>query len=147
MKLNYVRVWGTKINLRNFVKFIKLWVPVILWAALIFYLSSLPDLKTDLKYDFFLRKIAHMLEYLILTFLLFRAIKGSFDLTELFLFIYPASLALFYAVSDEFHQLFVRGRDGSIMDVLIDAAGILSFFILSKVFCLIRKWKALKGAI
>lgn len=128
--------------MRYFIKFVKLWIPVILWAILIFYLSSIPDLKTDLKYDFILRKIGHILEYFVLAFLLFRAFKGSFSLTDLFLFIYPVSLSLFYAISDEFHQQFVRGRSCAARDVLFDAAGIFGFFIISRVYWFIRKAKA-----
>ena len=36
-----------------------------------------------------------------------------------------AVIALLYAVSDEYHQSFVEGRDGRPLDVLIDLAGIL----------------------
>ena len=36
-----------------------------------------------------------------------------------------------YAVSDEFHQTFVIGRDGNFMDVLIDSGGVLFGIIIS----------------
>ena len=115
-------------------KFVKLWLPVIIWAAFIFYLSGIPHLKTNLAYDFALRKIAHAVEYFILTFLLYRAFNGSFDLSILYLFIYPAGFSLLYAMSDEFHQRFVAGRNGSIRDVLIDSIGIVGFYALLKMF-------------
>jgi len=105
-------------------KFIKYWLPIILWIGVIFTLSSIPDLKTDLKEDFILRKIAHAMEFAILTLLLFRAIKFSgagFKKAIVYAFI----LALFYAFSDEFHQLYVFGRQCSIKDVGIDSIGIL----------------------
>lgn len=41
-------------------------------------------------------------------------------------------LALVYAISDEFHQTFVRDRHGSPVDVLIDAIGIITGFLLWK---------------
>ena len=49
--------------------------------------------------------------------------------------------SVIYALSDEFHQTFVPGRDGNIVDVLIDSSGalvgilvscIVYFFIMKK---------------
>ena len=107
-------------------KFWKFWAPVVMWAGVIFVLSSVPDLKTDLKQDFLLRKIAHMVEFGILAWLFFRALnqeKISFSKKLIFSFIF----ALFYAFSDEIHQLFVRGRHCSLIDVGIDTIGIFIF--------------------
>jgi VanZ family protein len=109
-------------------KFLKYWGPVILWMGVIFALSATPNLKTNLEQDFLLRKIAHMVEFGILTLLLYGALKQekiSFNKALIFSFIF----ALFYAFSDEFHQLFVRGRHCSLWDVAIDSIGILIFSI------------------
>lgn len=46
-----------------------------------------------------------------------------------------AAAALLYAASDEFHQLFVDGRSGSITDVLIDFAGACTGILLSLLIC------------
>lgn len=123
-------------------KLVKLWIPVIIWAGVIFYFSSIPNLKTNLEYDFVLRKIAHVIEYLVFTFLLYRAFRGSFKMNVLRLFMYPAAFSLLYAISDEFHQYFVLGRSCSIYDVLIDSLGIIGFYIVLKIkkgsLCLIR---------
>ena len=110
-------------------KFFKLWLPVFSWTAVIFFFSGVPDLKSGLEYDFILRKIAHITEYFILVFLLYRAFKGSFAMDVSRIFIYPALLSFLYAVSDEIHQSFVPGRDCSIRDVLIDSIGILGFYV------------------
>ena len=91
------------------------WISVVLWAAVIFTLSSVPDLGTGLgTWDLVLRKIAHMAEYALLGGLLYRAVRHA-----------PAALliASAYAVTDEFHQTFVSGRHGSPVDWLIDTAG------------------------
>jgi len=94
-----------------------LWLPVVAWAALIFGLSSIPSLSTGLGgWDYVLRKCAHMTEYAIFVVLLWRAL-GS-ELAAL-----AASVA--YAVTDEIHQTFVRGRHGSPIDVGIDTVGML----------------------
>ncbi|MBI4308900.1 MAG: VanZ family protein, partial [Candidatus Omnitrophica bacterium] len=68
---------------------VKLWFPVIVWAGVIFYCSSMPNLKTGLAEDSILRKMAHVIEYFILTFLLYRAFKGSFNINGFYLFIWP----------------------------------------------------------
>lgn len=94
------------------------WLPVVLWAGLIFSLSSVPDLGTGLGgWDLVLRKIAHAVEYAILGLLLLRAVGHE---------LVAITLGVAYAVSDEIHQSFVAGRRGSPRDVLIDAVGILA---------------------
>jgi VanZ family protein len=110
-------------------KFLKYWVPIIVWMGVIFILSAIPSLKTDLEEDFLLRKIAHMVEFGILAWLFFRALnqeKISFYKKLIFSFIF----SVLYAFSDEFHQLFVRGRHGSLMDVGIDTVGIFIFSLI-----------------
>ena len=92
------------------------WLPVLLWAAVIFALSSVPHLGTGLGvWDTILRKGAHTLEYAILGALLLRALGREA----------PAFLAgVAYAITDELHQHFVAGRHASPRDVAIDAVGV-----------------------
>lgn len=49
--------------------------------------------------------------------------------------------SVIYASSDEFHQTFVVGRDGNIIDVLIDSSGSLVGILLSSIvyFLVIKK--------
>ena len=103
-----------------------LWGPVILWAGLIFGLSHTPDLKSGLDCDFILRKGAHMTEYLILTLLLQRAVRGTWVLSLRQVVFYSFAGAFLYAISDEFHQSFIAGRVGSPVDVMIDTVGIVA---------------------
>jgi VanZ family protein len=107
------------------VRFIKNWLPVILWAGLIFYLSAQPSLKSGMPwpYDFILRKGAHIFEFGILFFLLLRVFDSqNFSPKKALLWAFV--LAILYAMSDEFHQLFVSGRVGALSDVVIDFLGI-----------------------
>jgi VanZ family protein len=105
------------------------WAPVVLWAAVIFTLSSIPSLSTGLGlWDTILRKAAHMTEYAILALLLMRALGRE---TPSFL------LGLAYAATDELHQHFVRGRHGSPFDVAIDAVGLALGLLLLH---LTRSW-------
>jgi VanZ family protein len=95
---------------------LRLWVPVVAWAGLIFVLSSVPNLGTGLDgWDLVLRKIAHAGEFAVLGALLLRA-TGRLGLALV--------LGVLYAVSDEVHQEFVPSRMGSPLDVAIDAVGV-----------------------
>jgi VanZ family protein len=96
---------------------LRLWAPVVAWAAVIFALSSIPSLSTGLGlWDTALRKGAHTVEYAVLGALLLRALAARL----------PSFLAgVAYAASDELHQHFVHGRHASPVDVGIDAVGLL----------------------
>jgi VanZ family protein len=91
------------------------WLPVVAWAAVIFAISSIPSLGTGLGvWDLVLRKLAHVTEYAVLGFLLARAVPLG-----------PAFLiGVLYATSDELHQTFVAGREGTPRDVAVDALGV-----------------------
>lgn len=71
--------------------------------------------------SFYIRKIAHITEYLILGFLMFNLLK-QYSVTNIY---YAIVLSILYSCTDEFHQLFISGRSGSIRDILIDSIGIL----------------------
>ena len=101
-------------------------VAVILWAALIFSLSSIPGLHSGLSKDFLLRKIAHVTEFFILSYLLYRAFATSFSLKRTALFL-CRGLCLLYAISDELHQSFVPTRSPAFIDVMIDSLGFFAF--------------------
>ncbi len=92
-----------------------LWTPVVLWAGVIFALSSIPSLGTGLgTWDLVLRKLAHATAFGILALLLLRATRAPGV---------ALLLTVLYAISDEVHQTFVRGRAGRPLDVLIDTTG------------------------
>jgi VanZ family protein len=104
------------------------WVPALLWAGLIFALSSIPDLGTGLgAWDLVLRKLAHTAEYAILGALIYRASRSAAG---------SVALASAYAVTDELHQAFVRGRHGSPFDWLIDTAGVVIGIVVAT-----RAWR------
>jgi len=101
---------------------LRLWLPVVAWASLIFALSSVPDLGTGLGgWDLALRKLAHAAEFAVLGALLLRAT----DRAGL-----AFGLGALYAVSDEAHQAFVPGRMGSPLDVAIDIVGVAAGVLL-----------------
>jgi VanZ family protein len=97
-------------------RLLTVWLPVVVWAAVIFTFSSIPSLSTGLgTWDTILRKGAHLTEYAVLGGLLYRALGRE-----------PLALAvgIAYAATDELHQYFVRGRHASPVDVAIDAVGV-----------------------
>lgn len=101
---------------------LNLWLPVLLWAALIFTFSAIPSLGTGLgTWDVVLRKLAHAAEFAVLGALLYRALRRE-----------PLAVLLgsAYAVTDEVHQAFVSGRHGSPFDWLIDTAGVVAGVVL-----------------
>ncbi len=102
------------------------WLPVLIWMGVIFYFSSRPDLPSNKIdwVDFIFKKSAHVGEYAIFTFLLFRALRRPFP-DAAFL------IALFYAFTDETHQFFTPGRGAKLTDVLIDSLGItlMSYYL------------------
>jgi len=112
---------------------IRFWLPVFLWCAGIYYLSSIPNLKSDLpnQWDFIFRKIAHITEYGVLTFLFFRAAIQNLSFKNSVM--YAALFSFTFAFTDEYHQLFIFGRFGSLRDVFTDGIGIfLAVFLIDK---------------
>ena len=126
----------------------KLWLPVVLWMAIIFIVSTdfgsathtsqiiepllrwfNPNISPgaiDLVQTL-VRKGGHFTEYAILALLAFRATYGSPQNLRAGNYYRAAGIALLiaagYAASDEFHQSFVPSRTASIFDVLIDTCG------------------------
>ncbi|MBI2012814.1 VanZ family protein [Candidatus Curtissbacteria bacterium] len=94
------------------------WLAVILWAAVIFALSSIEQIKVSefFLWDFIVKKTAHVGEYAILFALIFRATRKNWVLTFL--------LTMGYAVTDEYHQSFVPGRSATFLDLGFDASGV-----------------------
>ena len=122
--------------------FLKYWLPVLLWMALIFIASTdlmstehtarfigpflrwfAPDISdaTVASIQFVVRKCAHFTAYAILSALLLRALRQHLLAARSVAFV----LAALYAVLDELHQSFVPSRTGSPWDVVIDIIGAL----------------------
>lgn len=101
------------------------YVPAILWAALLFFLSSLPSTKIPdfgIAYeDLFL----HFLAYSVFGVFLSLAASDADWQIRLRRVIFAALIGILYGASDEFHQSFVPGRFPAVSDFCADSLGIL----------------------
>ena len=125
----------------NNIKKIILWILLISWMAIIFLFSNqsgeisegvsngvLSIFSNLIPFElgpYFIRKVAHFLEFMILGILfvlLFKEYK-ALDKKQI---LYCILLCILYACSDELHQMFVAGRSPKVFDVLIDTFGSMS---------------------
>lgn len=74
------------------------------------------------KLNIILRKNGHFIEYLILAVLIALAFF-THNFKSKNAIVYILFICLFYAVTDEFHQKFVPGRNSDVGDILIDFGG------------------------
>ena len=122
---------------------LRLWLPPLLWTAVIFAASSasfssgntaplLAKLinaihpvspETFAMLNFLLRKTAHLTEYGILGGLVFRAIRAERPGRELRWAVAAIVIAAVVASLDEWHQSFIPSRTASSQDVLVDTLG------------------------
>ena len=129
------------------INFVNKWLPVLLWATLIFFFSTehfaapqssrilgpllhwlFPGISPEQvsSIQFVIRKLGHYFEYFVLAVLLYRALHAESGGRSA---IRPAAMtmafALVWAITDEFHQSLVPSRTASIVDVMIDGFGAL----------------------
>ena len=109
---------------KKILKFLNLWLPVILWAALIFKFSTgtIPVASTVVWQDFLVKKAGHVLLFGALSLLIYRGLIGE-GISRSKAAIYAVILAFFYGGTDEFHQMFTQGREARVRDVFIDGIG------------------------
>ena len=113
--------------------FLKYWIPLYLYAGIIFYFSSITKPLPAIHIPFF-DKAMHIAEYTIFGYLAARALKNSprkafFENFKILAVLF----SVFYGISDEFHQGFVSERDVSVLDVAADGVGgILGVFVYGR---------------
>ncbi len=95
----------------------------IVWAALLFILSSIPDLTPPLHIFEWDDKVEHLLAYTPLGWLLMRSIVWRGNSTRKALWL-ALTLGTLYGITDEFHQYFVPGRTMDWSDVAADVGGL-----------------------
>ena len=136
--------------------FLRYWLPLLLWLALIFagstdlmsaehtsrilvpllrWLRPTISWQTIEQVQFFLRKAAHLSEYAILAALLHRALVNTVLVGRAWA---SAAIVLVvcsvYAMTDELHQSFVPSRLASARDVVIDSVGAICGVLVARIF-------------
>lgn len=117
------------------------WVLVLAWMVLIFLFSNESGMESTETSHFFVEKVESLFIYLIpsisfdivtrlvrkaahffLYFILGGLIGNAVNKSKKW-WVLSLLLCLLYACTDEFHQLFIIGRSGNIMDVFVDFLG------------------------
>ena len=104
-----------------------MWLPVFLWAGVIFALSSIQQITVAefFIWDFAAKKVAHLTEYAVLYALFLRATEKNWVLSLV--------MTMVYAASDEIHQSYVPGRTAAVYDLAFDFSGAsISAYIIWK---------------
>lgn len=107
-------------------KQISAWLPLVLWAALIFKLSSgsVPVASPVYWQDFVFKKTAHVVFFGIFSVLSYRALRINRQNSKLSA-ILAIILTIIYGISDEIHQSFTQTREARVRDVGFDTLGAL----------------------
>lgn len=119
------------------------WALAIIWLVLIFWSSSfsafpvLGEQATPADYEL-VSSIVHVILYGVLTFLLIRALVFS-GLNIKKAMLLGFLIAVVYGATDEWHQVYVPGREARLADWLLDVLG--SWVILTFYYYQIRKGK------
>lgn len=104
--------------------------PVILWALLIFSISSIPNLSTPVHTFRLVDKIAHFIEFGIFGYLLMYAFVPGF----MGLWRRRTAFAFFTGILcgffDEMYQSLIPGRVADPYDAVADALGVLTAIVL-----------------
>ena len=125
-------------------EFVCYWLPPIVWMGFIFPTNSALNTNSTshlivpvLKWLFphsgqatidllhiGVRKCFHFFNYAFLTFLLYRAYRGSERVRRPEWILYAGAIAVGYGALDEFVQNFIPSRTASVYDWLIDSMGV-----------------------
>ncbi len=127
-KSNYTKVSieeVNKIEKINNIKYSK--ISIIKIKAKDFFIKARDKIKIFVykyfkNFNVFVRKSAHAFEFLVLAMLILWAMTCH-DVKGIKAIFFTLLIVLFYAITDEFHQLFVYGRGASLKDVKIDFIG------------------------
>jgi len=100
-------------------------LPAIFYAALIFFLSSLPSSAVPNLGISFGDLIIHFFEYLVFGYFVALAVMQSPSKINWKHFLMVFFIGSLYAAFDEYHQSFVEGRFSEVSDFLADSAGVI----------------------
>lgn len=112
------------------------WGPAVLLMAIIFIASATPSTELpDFGWvDLLVKKGGHFCAYFLLAAVCLRGVEEtSTGRWQAFW------ICVLYAISDEFHQQFVPGRNAAVADVVIDASGAAVVILLCRYYPALKK--------
>ncbi len=150
---------------KNRVKILRIFLVIIIaiWACAVFNLSNqnggdssglsrrvveffIKNEELVNKVEPYVRKAAHFSEYG-LGGVLFLSLFYTYNWSERKQIIISILLGIWYAITDEVHQLMVPGRNGAIFDIYLDtlgfSTGVLAMLLLIKLYKFSKKEKKL----
>ena len=99
--------------------------------------------ELSIRYLTLFRKMCHLLIYLVLGVFVAAAFKNFTKLNFPLIIVFTIISCFIYSLTDEYHQTFVLGRGGSIVDCLIDTSGsLIGSFIYTGLHLTKEKFKA-----
>jgi VanZ family protein len=101
--------------------FIRYWIPLLGYAALVLFLSTQPAPKLP-RFDIS-DKFIHVVEYTAMGMLLFRLVSREYQLKGPTLWLTHILILAAFAFGDELLQSFIPSREMSLLDWLADMAG------------------------
>jgi VanZ family protein len=145
-------------------QFLKYWLPLLIWLGVMF-VGSTDVMSTEHTSRFIVpfllwlkpgmspqtiwtilvvvRKCAHIAEYAVLAFLLWRAVRSvpALRMRRGRVFAVALIACTLFAASDEFHQRLVKSRTPSVRDVLLDVVGAVAGLLIAGSFTRHRQKK------
>ncbi len=116
----------------GFLFILRWWAPLIIYMGVIFWLSSraIPAVLSVAP-DY----VLHFGGYFVMGILGVRAFAGGLAGPPRWPWVWCGlAVSFVYALSDEWHQSYVPGRDASGTDLIADAAGVLAALLILSLF-------------
>jgi VanZ family protein len=145
-------------------KILKYWAPVAIMLGVMYYFSTdvfsgentrslievilgwfVPEPATRMvnRFNFYVRKAGHFVEYAMLAMLLFRAFRAdSPKKWKLAWAVYSMTVVICWSLVDEFHQTLTWRRGGSLYDSALDSAGgLFGVLLIGVISCILERRK------
>ncbi len=112
-------------------------MPAFVWAGIIAVLSLLPGSNLPVSPFHGFDKLVHAIFYLVLTFLILRALCRFFPLTPYTVLVLMTGIGVFFFGGgiELLQEFLVPGRSGQVSDLFANTAGILGGIYASSLVC------------
>jgi VanZ family protein len=113
--------------------FLKYQFPPVLWIIVIYSLSAIPNLQQLFRFPLGVDKLAHAVFYFVLCWLVWRAFRQqhAFPIMRNGALLGAFIFSVAFCSLDEYHQMFVPGRNSDFNDVIAAAGGALLFVAIA----------------